>query len=979
MKEYFSIKNIFLFSIIVVLPVCVVFYSLNNMIEEQFLAIKDNISHDLRQQIARLEHTVGPEYHIEDFLDILVKQKKICRQNPKTIKNFIEKVDKFYPDAFKWLFLDENLNLLPVSSNRILEATKCWQPCLKGGFYVSNRLKDGFKENDYQEVFQKYMNTLNTLQKMMSPKVKVEQIFEYEKKVLKTKWLNRDCYVIWQIDGIQYNNYNRATKIAGACILVVFPEKLPENIWLKRTIVRRKKSKENFKYPIASINISDNIPFVIDSRLPNNGNFIYNLIKAYNSKTQELFEYNNYIVGTTTFDEESKIRILSFADVSKELIDKGYMQLKLSFTCIFLVFISTILALYIKHIKLSGISLQLRIALIFMIAIILPIISLISIGITFIVHEENRLRESAYVKMRSNIDSLSIRYKDASRLIERGLYDQIKNMLGSPPYDLNIVAKTMQKAVDEDLINQYVFFMDNKIASTSWTNLEPYFQKTLVFLSTEVLAKSGVDKRHKNIINDVIDDELKQLISTINDTYDFYRPSHLRHVIYLDQHLYCMTFRINIKDEVCPLFIYLSDKLVEQNFAKREFITNNPASKELPGSIILPELSFYSTASGSKNFPPESPIWTILGNALAISSKLKIEERGVANIGSETFLYLTKPINNMYTRSYQPCLLTSTKPIDLRIRDVKILLIALSSFAILGSILLSFALTTSLLVPIKKIDSAAQQIGKGNLNISLPIESKDELGRLSKTFNEMVEGLRERVKMRAYVSESVLEAVKDNSDQSIHAGKFIEATILFSDIRNFTGLSESHSPDKVFEVLNEFFGGIEPIIRMNYGRVDKYIGDAVMAIFHKTSPEQHAISAIKAAVRMKSFVSLMNQDRIKRGLFPIEIGVGISTGHVLLGDVGSRRRKDLTVIGDEVNLASRLESASKQGHYSKIIFSGQTYKFVENLVEAEKLPFEEIRGKKNAVQIYELIKFKNDDFLNLIIRRKNDSIKQKNT
>ena len=234
----------------------------------------------------------------------------------------------------------------------------------------------------------------------------------------------------------------------------------------------------------------------------------------------------------------------------------------------------------------------------------------------------------------------------------------------------------------------------------------------------------------------------------------------------------------------------------------------------------------------------------------------------------------------------------------------------------------------------------------------------DELGRLSITFNEMVKGLRERKRMSAYVSDSVLEAVKDDSDQSIHEGKYVEATILFSDIRNFTGISESNEPEKVFKVLNEFFGGAEPIIRMQRGRVDKYIGDAVMAVFHQTQKEHHALSAIKAAVKMKSFVGLMNQERIEKGLFPIEIGIGISTGHVLLGDVGSRHRKDLTVIGDEVNLASRLESASKQGHYSKIIFSGQTLKFIEEYVEAVKMPFEEIRGKKNAVQIYEFIKFK---------------------
>jgi class 3 adenylate cyclase len=210
--------------------------------------------------------------------------------------------------------------------------------------------------------------------------------------------------------------------------------------------------------------------------------------------------------------------------------------------------------------------------------------------------------------------------------------------------------------------------------------------------------------------------------------------------------------------------------------------------------------------------------------------------------------------------------------------------------------------------------------------------------------------------MQAYVSDSVLEAVQDHADPTLGAGKIIEATILFSDIRNFTGLTEQYRPDKIFSLLNEFLGGVEPLIRANHGRVDKFIGDAVMAVFHDTTSEHHSLSAVKAAVAMKKFVKNLNLKRKKLGLFTINIGIGISTGRVLLGDVGSSRRKDLTVIGDEVNLAARLESASKQGRHSRIIISASTYANVRKEVEVEEMPFTEIRGKKQAVKIYELIK-----------------------
>lgn len=293
------------------------------------------------------------------------------------------------------------------------------------------------------------------------------------------------------------------------------------------------------------------------------------------------------------------------------------------------------------------------------------------------------------------------------------------------------------------------------------------------------------------------------------------------------------------------------------------------------------------------------------------------------------------------------------------------MLVSLSAAAVLGTIILSLLLASGLLVPIKQIDEAAQKVGKGDLNVLVPEMGEDEMGRLSKTFNEMVKGLREHKKMQAYVSDSVREAIQENNssaesnNESIRSGKNLEATILFSDIRNFTGITEQNSPEKVFNLLNEFLGGVEPIIRMNHGRVDKYIGDAVMAVFHHTSPEHHALSAIKTSVMMMKFLKKMNSIRKKQGLFPINIGIGISTGTVLLGDVGSAKRKDLTVIGDEVNLASRLESASKKGRHSKIIFSVSTYNLIKDYVNAEKMPFSEIRGKEQSIEIYELVSLKN--------------------
>jgi class 3 adenylate cyclase len=418
--------------------------------------------------------------------------------------------------------------------------------------------------------------------------------------------------------------------------------------------------------------------------------------------------------------------------------------------------------------------------------------------------------------------------------------------------------------------------------------------------------------------------------------------------------MYFMSAALRIGGKPHGLLIHVPDYFVERTFVQTEFARNIQATSF--NNELCSELSFYSRYRSTPSLPEKSVLFTRLEKVFERSFNLKVKEVGQIEIENESFLYMIMPLRTMYRQNYIPCMLTTTTQIEKLLRHYRLAIFSLASFASLGALVLSLILAGSLLGPIQSIDAAAQKIGKGDLSVVLPSMGSDELGRLSSTFNDMVKGLRERERMQAYVSDSVLEAVQDHADPTLGAGKTIQATILFSDIRNFTGLTEQYRPEKIFELLNEFLGGVEPLIRDNHGRVDKFIGDAVMAVFHHSGSEHHSLSAIKTAVAMKKFVKNLNLKRKKEGLFTINIGIGISTGTVLLGDVGSSRRKDLTVIGDEVNLAARLETASKQGQHSRIIISGTTYDLIKKHVEVAEMPFTEIRGKKTPVKIYELVK-----------------------
>ncbi|MEG3930120.1 MULTISPECIES: ATP-binding protein [unclassified Microcoleus] len=177
-----------------------------------------------------------------------------------------------------------------------------------------------------------------------------------------------------------------------------------------------------------------------------------------------------------------------------------------------------------------------------------------------------------------------------------------------------------------------------------------------------------------------------------------------------------------------------------------------------------------------------------------------------------------------------------------------------------------------------------------------------------------------------------------------------DMTVLFADIRSFTALSEKMTPDENFAFINTYLGRVSPAIRKNNGFIDKYIGDAVMALF-PTSPED----GVRAAIDMQKEVNIYNQQRQKNGLFQIAIGVGLHAGNLMLGTIGERERMESTVIADAVNLASRLEGLTKV-YGAGILVSGA---IIDRLDDPEKYKYRfvdrvTVKGKTNAVSVFEI-------------------------
>ncbi len=203
-----------------------------------------------------------------------------------------------------------------------------------------------------------------------------------------------------------------------------------------------------------------------------------------------------------------------------------------------------------------------------------------------------------------------------------------------------------------------------------------------------------------------------------------------------------------------------------------------------------------------------------------------------------------------------------------------------------------------------------------------------------------------------YVSSQVVDVLLSHPEQISLGGERKRLTVFFSDIRGFTSMSEKLSPEEVVSILNEYLTEMIDIIFKYHGTLDKFIGDAVMAVWGApVEQKNHAELATTAAWAMKEKIHELQEKWEKEGKEKIRVGMGINTGDVVVGNMGSDQFADYTVIGDNVNLAARLEENAKGG---QLIISESTYEEVKDIVEVKKLEALKVKGKEKPVQVYEV-------------------------
>jgi class 3 adenylate cyclase len=290
------------------------------------------------------------------------------------------------------------------------------------------------------------------------------------------------------------------------------------------------------------------------------------------------------------------------------------------------------------------------------------------------------------------------------------------------------------------------------------------------------------------------------------------------------------------------------------------------------------------------------------------------------------------------------------------------LILALAAF--LTGALLSTLVTRRMVKPVRALIAGAEQVAAGNLDVSVAVNSSDEIGRLSGAFQNMLVELRSKDRIKSIFGKYMDPRVVDRlllADGQVAAGEKRVMTVFFSDLEGFSGISESLTAAGLVNLINHYLTlASEPITRQR-GVIDKYIGDAVMAFWGPpfyTEPDHAARACLAALAQQDQLIELrgMLPDilGIRRNLPKMNVRIGLCTGELIVGSIGSNISKSFTVMGDTVNTASRLEGANKQ-FGTHVLIDGPTREMVRDSMETRELDYIAVVGKSEPVRIYELL------------------------
>jgi class 3 adenylate cyclase len=291
-----------------------------------------------------------------------------------------------------------------------------------------------------------------------------------------------------------------------------------------------------------------------------------------------------------------------------------------------------------------------------------------------------------------------------------------------------------------------------------------------------------------------------------------------------------------------------------------------------------------------------------------------------------------------------------------RLNELRNTLLFATGLGALATLVLGLLVVRRLTRPITLLTGGVSRVAAGDLSQPLPVTSRDEVGRLTRAFNTMLDGLRQRDFIRSafgrYVSPEVAQAILESPDGLRFGGTKRMVTVLMSDLRGYTRFAEQGDPEEVMEILNGYLARMADVVIAHGGTINEFIGDAIFAVYGApVAHPDHAERAAATALAMQAALAEINAEHVRRSLPAFEMGIGLHSGEAVVGNIGSEQRAKYAVVGSAVNVASRVESATVGG---QVLLTAATLSELGDLARVGPPVELQIKGLSEPLTLYEL-------------------------
>ena len=404
--------------------------------------------------------------------------------------------------------------------------------------------------------------------------------------------------------------------------------------------------------------------------------------------------------------------------------------------------------------------------------------------------------------------------------------------------------------------------------------------------------------------------------------------------------------------------------LSDDSLGLQTLTSNLLDSQQVKGAIIASEKGIPLVSKGI------FPALTIITQRINSPLKTKSNSFEWSNdpTSDEIFIAYNSPIKFKQLTAGYVFITLSKKNMIRSLNNLRFVIIMITAFMSLIAIFLAFVMSKHLSKPIYNLVDASKAIDEGDYKFRLNERRNDEIGELAHAFNHMAHGLFQKSQVEdafsRYVSSNVAQKVLQNLDEVELGGVHVTASVLFADIVGFTSISEKMPPDEIANLLNEYFTLISSIAEDHNGHIDKFMGDCAMAVFGVPElTSDHSYNAVSCAVSIQEKVKQLNKQRLKEKKIPVHFRIGVNTGVMVAGNLGSNDRMEYTVIGDPVNLASRLAGIAKS---DQIIILEEFYRqqAIKQRVNATQHKIIRVRGIKDEVSTWLVQGIKNSSHTN---------------